>query len=125
MSLESSFPIPLKYIDVVRRTNTALDVLQEGHIYDYWNVDGDRQLSGPWTGFTQFTFLKNHSTSGTCVVRDKIPKLDNARRLRGIYYIDPEDMEFKETMKHARKKLELQMDSAMPCKSRQILGNHP
>ena len=27
------------------------------------------------------------------------PKLDNARRLRGIYFIDPEDKEFKETMK--------------------------
>ena len=25
------------------------------------------------------------------------PKLDNARRLRGIYFIDPEDKEFKET----------------------------
>ena len=29
---ESSFPIPLKYIDVVRRTNTTLDVLQEGQM---------------------------------------------------------------------------------------------
>ena len=31
------------------------------------------------------------------------PKLDNARRLRGIYFIDPEDKEFKETIKNARK----------------------
>ena len=30
------------------------------------------------------------------------PKLDNARRLRGIYFIDPEDKEFKETIKNAR-----------------------
>ena len=29
------------------------------------------------------------------------PKLDNARRLRGIYFIDPEDEEFKEIMKNA------------------------
>ena len=34
------------------------------------------------------------------------PKLDNARKLRGIYFIDPEDKEFKETIKNARKKLE-------------------
>ena len=34
------------------------------------------------------------------------PNLDNARRLRGIYFIDPEDKEFKETIKNARKKLE-------------------
>ena len=37
------------------------------------------------------------------------PKLDNARRLRGIYFIDPEDKEFKETIRNARKKLETPM----------------
>ena len=44
------------------------------------------------------------------------PQLDNARKLRGIYLIDPEDKEFKETIKNARKKLETPMASAMPCK---------
>ena len=29
--------------------------------------------------------------------------LDNARKLRGIHFIDPEDKEFKETIKNARK----------------------
>ena len=42
--------------------------------------------------------------------------LENARKLRGIFFIDPEDKEFKETMKNARKKLETSMASAMPCK---------
>ena len=45
------------------------------------------------------------------------PKHDNARRLRGIYFIDPEDKEFKETIKNARKKLETPMAPAMPCKT--------
>ena len=44
------------------------------------------------------------------------PKLNNARRLRGIYFIDPEDVEFKETIKNARKKLETPVAPAMPCK---------
>ena len=44
------------------------------------------------------------------------PKLDNARKLRGIYFIDPEDKEFKETIKNARKKLETPVAPAMPCK---------
>ena len=42
--------------------------------------------------------------------------LENARKLRGIYFIDPEDKEFKETMKNARKKLETPVALAMPCK---------
>ena len=42
--------------------------------------------------------------------------LDNARNLRGIYFIDPEDKEFKETIKNARKKLETPVAHAMPCK---------
>ena len=45
------------------------------------------------------------------------PKLDNARRLRGIYFIDPEDKEFKETIKNARRKLETPVAPAMPCKT--------
>ena len=35
---------------------------------------------------------------------DKL-KLDGARRLRGICFIDPEDKELKETIKNARKKM--------------------
>ena len=42
--------------------------------------------------------------------------LENARKLRGIYFIDPEDREFKETIKNARKKLEIPIAPAMPCK---------
>ena len=50
---EESFPIlPLKYIDVSRTTHTNLDVKQEKRIDDYWNIDGSRDLSDPWTGFT-------------------------------------------------------------------------
>ena len=41
------------------------------------------------------------------------PELDNARRLRGIYFIDPEDEEFKITLKKARRKLEIPMPAAM------------
>ena len=45
------------------------------------------------------------------------PKLDNARKLRGICFIDPEDKEFKETIKNARKKLDTPMAPAMHCKT--------
>ena len=52
---EDSVPIPLKYIDVSRTTHTNLDVKQEKRIDDCWNIDGSRDLSDHWTGFTRFT----------------------------------------------------------------------
>ena len=55
---EESFPIPLKYIDVTRTTHTNLDVKQEKRIDHDWNIDGSRDLSDPWTCFTQFTPLE-------------------------------------------------------------------
>ena len=42
--------------------------------------------------------------------------LENARKLRGIYFIDPEDKELTETIKNARKKLETSVAPSMPCK---------
>ena len=49
---EETFPIPLKYTDVTKTTHTNLDVKQERRIDDYWNIDGLRDLSEYWTGFT-------------------------------------------------------------------------
>ena len=34
------------------------------------------------------------------------PKLDNAQKLIGIYFIDPDDRDFSEILKNARRKLE-------------------
>ena len=149
---EESFPIPLKYIDVSRTTHTNLDVMQERRIDDYWNIDGSRDLSDSWTGFTQFTLLegkppdgyvwsgwrltKRQVTSRPDHLRPELwiklgrnarlkerqkwfneePKLENARKLRGIYVIDLEDKEFNETIKNVRKKLETSVAPAMPCK---------
>ena len=49
--------------------------------------------------------------------------LENARKLRGIYFIDPEDEEFKETIKNVRKKLETSVAPAMPCKIMKNCGS--
>ena len=61
---EESFPIPLKYIDVSKTTHTNLDVKQEKRIDDYWNIDGSRDLSDPWTVFTQFTLSEEKPPEG-------------------------------------------------------------
>ena len=44
------------------------------------------------------------------------PKLENARNLRGIYFIDPSDEDYRDIMKNARRNLETPMAAAMPCK---------
>ena len=123
---EESFPIPLKYVDVSRTTHTNLDVKQERRIDDYWNTDGSRDLSDPWTGFTQFTLLEEKPLDGYMWSRGRLTRkqltsrpdhlwpelwekmgqnakqkekqkwsneklhLENARKLRGIYFIDRE-----------------------------------
>ena len=130
---------------------TSLDVMLEKSIDDYWNVDGDRELSETWTGLTRFTFLSEEPPDGCTWSGERLarkrttsrpdtlwpemwkhmseaakrkekqkwaiekPKLDNARRLRGIYFIDPEDEEFKDIMKNASRKFP--MPAAMPCKT--------
>ena len=48
---------------------------------------------------------KKCKAEGEAKLANEKPKLDNAWRLRGIYFIDPEDKEFKETIKNARKNL--------------------
>ena len=48
---------------------------------------------------------------------------ENARKLRGIYFLDPEDTEFKETINNARKKLETSVALAMPCKIMKNCGS--
>ena len=111
-----------------------------------------RDLSDPWTGFTQFTLLEEKAPDGDLWSGERLTRktayiparsfmaraleingkarqaegeakwsdekfhLENARKLRGIHFIDPEDTEFKETIKNARKKLETSVAPAMPCK---------
>ena len=40
---------------------------------DHWNIDGDWNLSEPWTGFTQFTILigKPHTCTNLDVLQEK------------------------------------------------------
>ena len=71
---EESFPIPLKYIEVSRTTHTNLDVKQEKRIDDYWSFDGSRDLSDPWTNFTQFTLLEENLPTDGQVVLGEINK---------------------------------------------------
>ena len=65
-SIEESFPIPLKYIDVFRTTHTNLDIKQEERVDDCRNVDGSRDLSDLWAGFTQCPLFEENFLKDTC-----------------------------------------------------------
>ena len=75
---EESFPIPLKYIDVFRTTHTNLDVMQEGRIDDYWNIDVSRDLSDYWIGFTQLILLEEKPPDGYVVREETDEKTSDA-----------------------------------------------
>ena len=68
LNLESNFTRREKnhslFHDVYRTTHTNLDVKQEKRIDDCWNIDGSRDLSDPWTGFTQCTLLEEKPLNG-------------------------------------------------------------
>ena len=66
---------------------------------------------------------KERQAEGKAKMSEEKIHLDNARKLRGIFFIDPEDKEFKETIKNARKKLETSVAPAMPCKIMKNCGN--
>ena len=76
---EESFPNPLKNIDVMKSTHTDLDVALEKRIDDYWNVDGNRSLWDPWTGFTRFTLLNETPPKGWMWSGARLTKLQTTR----------------------------------------------
>ena len=121
-------------------------------IEDHWNVDGSRNLSDSWTGFTRFTSLietlpKGYLWSGWRLTKiqtisrpDHIwphartrigkaaqrrekqewafekPKIRICQKIERIFSKDPSDEEYKDIVKHARRKLETPKEAAMPFK---------
>ena len=80
MPKEETFLVPLKYIDVAKSTHTDLEVVQEKHIDDYWNVDSNRSLSGSWTRLTTFTLLKENPPKGYVWSGERLTKVQMTTR---------------------------------------------
>ena len=109
---EDSFPIPLKYINVSRTTHTNLDVKQEKRIDDYWNIDGSRDLSDPWTGFTQFTLLEEKAPDGYMWSRGRLTRKQLTSRSDHLWPVIWKTMgknaKLKEKQKWSNEKLHLE-----------------
>ena len=115
-SREESFPIPLKYVDVSRTTHTNLDVKQEKRIDDYWNIDGSRDLSDPWTGFTQFTLLEEKPPEGYMLSGRRLTRKQLASRpdhsWLEIWETMGRNAKLKEKQKWSNEKLHLRIKNS-------------
>ena len=140
---EESFPIPLECLEVTITTYTTVDtlMLRQLELSDcYGHVSRDSlygvtshgvDIHGPGETEKKTNDLKarqimaeilKHMSDASKRKRNKDaiprnPKLDNATKLRSIYFIDPEDKDFQNIMMKARRILEIPMPAAMPCKT--------
>ena len=125
MPKEESFPSPLKYIDVTRTNEQASQDLfysTKGHLTEKHGLGRltRKQTTTSRPDNVWPDMWKHMSDAAKSKAKQKWaiekPKLDNARRLRGIFFIEPEDEEFKRMMKNARRKMKIPMPAAMPCR---------
>ena len=93
---DQNLPIPLKYVDVTRQTDTSLESPCEKVIRDYWNVptqnlaggdpmQANRRLSEPWTGRTVFTLLRQPLPEGWEWVHGRPTKIQKTNRPPSIW----------------------------------------
>ena len=101
-------------------THTNLDLLRESRIDDHWNVDVDRNLEGHIIKFkTSKSYLRSMEPNFNCdlILRPTCRKQPRKRKSmngllkngRSTIREDPEDGERKETIKNAKKTLEISM----------------
>ena len=62
--MSSTFLIPISTSKLSEQHYTSLDVLLEKNIEDFWNVDGERELSNAWRSSTRFVLLKERPPEG-------------------------------------------------------------
>ena len=93
--------------------------LPDGFVWSWERLTKRQATSKPehlWPELWK-TMGKNAKLKGKQKWSIETPKLGNAGRFRGIYFIDLEDKEFKETIRNVRKNLETPMAPAMLCKT--------
>ena len=66
------FPIPIKYIDVLRTTWTNLDEAPLRYFKDIWTEVKDQDLKVPWTGRTVFYLRRSKPPMGKMWAGDKL-----------------------------------------------------
>ena len=79
---EDDCPMSLKYLDVMRKTETNSEDLTEHTVTDYWTdpTTAHRELSSEWTGRTIFTIMRPPAPEGKEWVSGSLVKIQKTSR---------------------------------------------
>ena len=78
-----TFPIPLKYVDVMRQTQTSINNVS----IDLWTEAKGVTLSEEWTGTTGFQILRTRLLAGNKWVDGRLAKMQNTTRPDSLWDI--------------------------------------
>ena len=102
----------------MHRQNSQDFFSTKGHLTDIQAYEETNNLSSWWCraryvdAYVRCKRKRKQNKDGAI----QKPKLENDRELRGIFFTEPNDEEFKLTMKAARRKLAVPMPAAVLCK---------
>ena len=82
---EAESPIPLRFLNILRTTETDLEHIYEAKIEDYWTEDGAPSLSSPWTGKTMFTLLRPDPPAGMKWAAGRLTRIQATTRPDSIW----------------------------------------
>ena len=77
---DENCPLPVKYLDVERRTYTDLENKAEAEVEDLWTDEGARNLSDTWRGKTVFTLLRPRGPPGYKWIAGRLTKSQKTSR---------------------------------------------
>ena len=83
-------PLPTKWLDIFRTTETDLESLSERRVEDFWSTtwndqEPDRQLSEPWVGSTTFQILKPTPPPNHYYVLGRLTRLQKTNRPDSVW----------------------------------------
>ena len=72
---DETFPIPLKYVDVMRQTQLCLNNVSENIINDLWTEATGVNIPEEWTGTARFLILRTRLLEGFKCSSGKLSKI--------------------------------------------------
>ena len=75
----------MKFLDILRGTETDLETLKERKHDDYWTEPTSHEFSAPWTGRTRFTILRPEPPAGKKWVEGRLTRIQKTTRPDNVW----------------------------------------